>query len=309
MSILAMQKTLNKEDILTLVASAGKGNPEAIKEFFDIYSEDIYNFPIRVFHLSEDDAGDFYIYAFERLKTGKRLQSFSGKSTFKTWFFSVLRNLLIDWKRTRKEVKIQSINKVNQEGKEYNTIEDEPDRLIDLKRDAQDFSESFYNTLKEIRLDNRVVFKLSYIYYLQLDPEEIQFIIDKSGMNLDELKAWIMRVRSELSEKEDDNQKMEDKITSIYLNILDLKEQKKLIDNTAASTSNLPDIDRLGQSLKKKYEQRKKLIDKRQKGHFLAKTPYREVSNILGISEGGVSVTLIRVIEKLQKKINFEEFT
>ncbi|WCL51375.1 RNA polymerase sigma factor [Leptospira sp. GIMC2001] len=304
-----MQKTLNKEDILTLVASAGKGNPEAIKEFFDIYSEDIYNFPIRVFHLSEDDAGDFYIYAFERLKTGKRLQSFSGKSTFKTWFFSVLRNLLIDWKRTRKEVKIQSINKVNQEGKEYNTIEDEPDRLIDLKRDAQDFSESFYNTLKEIRLDNRVVFKLSYIYYLQLDPEEIQFIIDKSGMNLDELKAWIMRVRSELSEKEDDNQKMEDKITSIYLNILDLKEQKKLIDNTAASTSNLPDIDRLGQSLKKKYEQRKKLIDKRQKGHFLAKTPYREVSNILGISEGGVSVTLIRVIEKLQKKINFEEFT
>ncbi len=306
-----MQKPLNPQEINQLIADGGKGDAVALKTFFELYSEDIYNFPIRVFHLSEDDASDFYIYAFERLKSGKRLQSFGGKSSFKTWFYSVLRNLLIDWKRTIKEVKIQSIQRINQEGKEYNTIEDEADTSFPAKEKALEVSSAFLKALREIKVENRVIFKLSYIFYLQLDEDEIQFILQKSGKTLEELKSWILNIRNNLSDKEVDIHKLEDKITSIYLNILDLKEQQKNADlePSIGMGSNLPTMDRIGHSLKKKYEQRRKLIERKQKGHFLARTPYKEVAQLLGISEGGVSVTLIRVVEKLEKKTHFYEFS
>lgn len=296
--------THSNEEILQLVQMCGTGDIEALRRFFDLYSKDIYNFPIRVFHLAEDDASDFYIYAFERLKSGKRFNSFVGKSSFKTWFFSVLRNLLIDWQRTKRELKIQSLNKYNKDGVEYNTIEDEPDLRPDARLKAEELSEKFQFAIHDIKIENRIVFKLSFIYYLHLDPEEIQFIATKNGISIEEVKLEILRLREVMSEKEEENIKLEDKITSLYLNILDLKEQQKTKAN-GGSSEEIHLRERLEHSLHKKYEQRKKLIEKKQKGHFLVRTPYREISRILGVSEGGVSVTLLRVMEKIQKKYKF----
>ncbi len=116
---------LSKDKTLDLVSRCGDGEEDALRQFFEIYSEDIYNFPMKIFHLSEDDAGDFFIYAFERLKTGSRFGSFKGKSSFRTWFYSVLRNMLIDWQRTKRELKVTNLGKISKEGKEYATIEDE----------------------------------------------------------------------------------------------------------------------------------------------------------------------------------------
>ena len=56
-----MQKPINTQEINLLIAEVGKGDATALKTFFELYSEDIYNFPIRVFHLSEDDASDLCI--------------------------------------------------------------------------------------------------------------------------------------------------------------------------------------------------------------------------------------------------------
>ncbi|MDF3820405.1 RNA polymerase sigma factor [Leptospira sp. 96542] len=290
------------EEILKIVKDCGSGDESALRRFFDLYSQDIYNFPIRVFHLTEDDASDYYIYAFERLKTGKRFKSFVGKSSFKTWFFSVLRNLLIDWQRTKREVKTQTISKVNKDGKEYSTIEDEPDKKAEAMVSALDTTIQFNEVLKDIKVENRVVFKLSFIYYLHLDPEEVQYIATKTEQSEVEVKIEILKLREDLSLREEENLKMEDKITSLYLNILDLKEQKKS-KTQGDSVEATYYRERLDHALHKKYEQRKKLIEKKQKGHFLVRTPYREISRVLGISEGGVSVTLLRVMEKIQKKM------
>ncbi|HNO23345.1 MAG TPA: sigma-70 family RNA polymerase sigma factor, partial [Leptospiraceae bacterium] len=109
-------KDFSSDDTLELVSKCAAGNEDSLRLFFERFSEDIYNFPIKVFHLSEDEAGDFFIYAFERLKTGKKFQSFQGKSTFKTWLFTVLRNMLIDWKRNQKELKTVSNRKINSDG-------------------------------------------------------------------------------------------------------------------------------------------------------------------------------------------------
>jgi RNA polymerase sigma factor (sigma-70 family) len=296
--------THSNEEILGLIELCGKGDADSLRQFFDLYSKDIYNFPIRVFHLTEDDASDYFIYAFERLKSGKRFNSFVGKSSFKTWFYSVLRNLLIDWQRTKRELKVQTIHKINKEGIEYSTIEDEPDRKPEALSKAEDESLKFNSVLRDIKLENRVVFKLSFIYYLHLDPEEILYIASRNNCSIEDVKIMILELREGLSGKEEDNLKMEDKITSLYLNILDLKEQRKL----KAKEDSIEAVylrERLDQSLTKKYDQRKRLIDKKNKGLLLVRTPYREISRILKVSEGGVSVTLLRVMEKIQKKFEY----
>ncbi|MCC5816630.1 MAG: RNA polymerase sigma factor [Leptospira sp.] len=303
-----MQNTITKDETNQLIFDCGNGDPAALKRFFEIYSVDIYNFPMKVFHLSEDDASDFYIYAFERLKSGKRLKNFEGKSRFRTWLFSVLRNLLIDWKRTQKDVELAPLTKTNQDGEDYGGIEEEADSLTEKKAIASEFSNVFHQGLQSLKLENRVLFKLTFIYYLQLEEDEILYIMDKSAMTLDELKEWIIQMREELSNKESDIQKMEDKITALYLNILELKKSKIQEDSGQDPKTNLPDCDRIGKSLDKKYEQRKKLLERKQKGHFLARTPFKDVAKVMGLTEGGVSVSIIRTIEKLQKNINFDEF-
>ena len=162
-----------KEELQELVKLCAKGDEASLKLFFEYFSEDIYNFPVKVFHLSEDDAGEFFIYAFERLKSGKRFQTYVGKSAFKTWFYSVLRNMLIDWKRTKKEIKTNPNYRVNSEGVEYSTIENEPDRMTGMKEEAGYYSEKFQEALAEIKLENRTIYH-DYGLVFARDWEQLQ---------------------------------------------------------------------------------------------------------------------------------------
>ena len=299
-------KDFSSDDTLELVSKCAAGNEVSLRLFFERFSEDIYNFPIKVFHLSEDEAGDFFIYAFERLKTGKKFQSFQGKSTFKTWLFTVLRNMLIDWKRNQKELKTVSNRKINSDGEEYSVLENEPDRLQTEKQIAAKETEGFYRILSDIKIENRVIFKLAYIYYLNLEEDEIKYIQEKNNYSKEYILSKIMEIRDFLSDKELESIELEDKITSLYNSILNLREiQKK--QGYKEFEDNLPQIDKIQQNIDKKYEQRRKLLERRHKGHFITKTPHKMITSFLQIPEGGVSISIQRVLEKIQKKISSNE--
>lgn len=297
---------LTQDETLDLIKSCAAGKEAALKQFFDIYAEDIYNFPIRVFHLDEDSASEFFIYAYERLKTGKRFQTFVGKSGFKTWLYTVLRNMLIDWKRNKRELKIVSSVKVNPDGVEYSSIESEPDTKQGLQQEANVASDKFQLALSEIKIEGRVIFKLAYIYYLNLEKAEIEYLLQKTGMSESELKGKILQIRDALSEKELGIIKNEDKISSIYMSILNLKELRSK-EKYVAFTDNLPSYDKVQAAINKKYEQRRKLLEKKEKGNFITRTPYKVLAALLNIPEGSVSISLQRVIEKIHKKFkNYE---
>lgn len=288
-------ENLPNPELLDLVRNCGLGKLESLQRFFNIYSTDIYNFPIKVFQFSEDDASDFFIYAFERLKDGKRFRSFEGKSSFKTWFYSVLRNLLIDWKRTKKELKTVQVIRKNEEGQEQNFLEETPDvKSLELEK-AQALSRQFQSSLDAIKIENRIVFKFSYIYYLHLSKEEVEFLKVTNKKTTQEIESFIEKLRESQSAKQLENFDSENKITSLYIQILEHGE--KLSDKTIS----LPERERVSHLLSKKREQRRKLLEKWEKGHFLVRTPYKEVASFLGISEGDVSVILLRVIEKISK--------
>lgn len=296
-------------EIAELVAQCSEGNPAALKDFFARYSSDMYNFPIKVFHLDEDAASDFFLYAYERLSNGKRFKSFQGRSAFRTWFYTVLRNLLIDWLRTVREIKTVNITKTDDNGNEYKMIENSPDPRSILGPDSEEEFRGFIERLNTLNIELRVIFKLSFIYYLDLSQEEIVYLAKKSKRPHTEVINFLAHLKNKLSEKEMKNIDFEDKITSLYLSIMELKGRKnKLFDDKKKSSENAIlvsgnefEIEKLDKSIEKKYQQRDKLLEKMKKGHFISKTPYKYIAEIMNIPEGSVSVHMMRVQEKLLK--------
>ena len=80
------------------------------------------------------------------------------------------------------------------------------------------------------------------------------------------------------------------------MNILELKQQQEK-EKPLVFNDNLPNSDKVQISINKKYEQRRKLIEKKSKGNFISRTPYRVIAQLLKIPEGGVSISLQRVLQ------------
>ena len=307
---------------MDLVNRCGEREARSLNEFFTAFSEDIYNFPIKVFHLDEDAASDFFLYAYERLKDGARFRSFKGRSSFRTWFYTVLRNLVIDWMRTIREVNTVYFSNVDDKGNEFRMIENTPDpRSMEVFQDGAILGE-FRQRLNELSVELRVIFKLSYIYYLDLDKDELEYLKERSGKTPRELMEFIADLKNTLAEKEIKNIGTEDKITSLYISILELKlkkekiqagappegdesgeEEKPAIEEDSAESFELLKINR---AIEKKYQQREKLLEKKVKGHFIVRTPYKNITELLGVPEGSVSVQMMRAMEKIRGKKGVE---
>ena len=297
----------DSRELLDLVEACGRGEEQAIAEFFSIYSEDVYNFPLKVFHLDEDAASDFFLYAYERLREGARFRSFQGRSSFRTWFYAVLRNLVIDWMRTIREVNTVNFNSIETRGGEINMAEAQPDPRS-LRDAGEDFAPfNLTEVMEELGMNSRVTFKLCFLYYLELDSEELEYIQSASGKNMAELIEYLAELKNQLAEKELKNIGSEDKITSLYLSILDLKAKKeRMIDDSvrqglsAAQAEESFEIVQITRAIEKKYQQREKLLEKKEKGHFVVRTPYKYIAELLGAPEGNISVLMMRVLERLR---------
>jgi len=61
-----LESTLDyeKKEVMELVRRCGEGDRAALTDFFERFSKDIYNFPLKVFHLDEDAASEYYLYAY-----------------------------------------------------------------------------------------------------------------------------------------------------------------------------------------------------------------------------------------------------
>lgn len=293
----------NTPEVLEMVRLCGEGDRQALNAFFERFSEDIYNFPLKVFHLDQDAASDYFLYAFERLKDGGRFRSFQGRSTFRTWFYTVLRNLVIDWMRTIREVDTVNVTRIDANGNEFRLIENTPDPRS-LAGDDHNLIQNFKNQLTDLPVDLRLIFKLSYIYYLDLSSDEMRYLAEKSGKTEPALLRLLANLKHKLSEKELKNLGSEDKITSLYLSILDLKVKREKLLSVAARPGGEPpdpaDLARIDKSIEKKYQQREKLLVKKSRGHFIVRTPYKQIADLLQIPEGSVSVQMMRVLERIR---------
>ncbi|MBE7438618.1 MAG: RNA polymerase sigma factor [Spirochaetales bacterium] len=296
------QARFNSKQVLELVKRCGSGEAPALSEFFELFAQDIYNFPIRVFHLDGDQASDYFIYAYERLKDGQRFRTFRGKSSFRTWFYTVLRNLVIDWMRTVRDIQIVPSTFRDEDGRELSGIENTPDPRSE-REGIQDWIDQFAQNLSRIPVEQRVVFKLTYVYYLHLEADELAYLAERSGLRAAEIMTCIAKERDELSGREMANIAEEDKITALYMNLIELRSRRdKLLQNQSNPTLSY-ELELLDQAMEKKRKQRDRLLERRDKGLFVVRAPYRFITGLLGIPEGSISVIMMKVSEQLSSHL------
>lgn len=314
------QELYEKREQITMnmLSQLQKGSAKAMKEFFELYSDDIYNFPIRLYGLTIDEAGDFYLYAYEHLKDGRRLNSFKGKSKFTTWFFSVLRNLTIDFLRSRKKkVKAGTFVRIDSNGR----VIDTQDEVADIENYSpleDELFDRFSELLKTLKIEQRILFKLAYIYYFDLTEEEINHIKKQKKITMAKIRAELIRLKEVATEKSNEVRVFEDKLTANFQNIMMLENRidsffkqnpsiERDNDNWAEDYENtqIPaQIIEMIQKLSKKKKRHSNLLSHQKKSLLTIRIPYKELTSLLDTNEGVMSVQLIRIIEKLNQGLS-----
>lgn len=288
------------EENIELINQCKKQNPSALEKFFQLYSMEIYNFPIKVFHFDEEQAGDFFLFAFEKLKDGKRFKSFRGESSFRTWFYSVLRNLVIDFIRhNQKSIKSQIYN--------YESyFELEKNQNISSKNEIQEgienqfILEKFNQFLQQLDLHSRIVFKLTYIFYLELDETDIKILKETFKKENYEIFEFISESKEYLAKKNLKLKNHIDKLNRMYFKLLSLKEQEKNLKNNIHNNYELQEIQN---KIIKKIKNRNYILTHKNLENTLLRVPFHKIAKFLNLTTPTVS----SIYHKAEKNLKNSE--
>ncbi|MCS6972303.1 MAG: sigma-70 family RNA polymerase sigma factor, partial [Leptospiraceae bacterium] len=208
-----------EQRIAALLPGIRKKKPEALAAFFEEFSDDIYNFPMRVFRLSEDEASEFYLYAFEHLRDGRKIASFQGKSRFTTWFYAVLRNLTIDFLRTQKDkLRAAAFLRTDSSGRVFDATEQLADAPEQELYEETLFAK-FRTALTALPLQQRVLFKLAYAWYFELEPDEIDYLCNLHRQDTAQIVLRLQQLKTIAHERSVEVRELEERLTANFQGI------------------------------------------------------------------------------------------
>lgn len=306
------------EKIHALLPGIQNRVPEALAEFFEAFSDDIYNFPIRMFRFNEDEASEFYLYAFEHLRDGRKISSFQGKAKFTTWFYAVLRNLTIDFLRSQKDkVRFTTYLKSDASGKMVDAIESVSDtREQNLFEET--LFEQFNASLVSLALPQRVLFKLAYAWYFELDSEELDYLCSIQKKSAADILSRLQELKKVAHERSVEVRDLEEKLTTNFQGISvletkvdaffrenpDIEKKRENWTEDYFSTAIPPQIIDMIQSLVKKKKKQQSLLLHQKKSLLSIRVPYKDLGELLNSTQGVLSVQLIRIVEKLSQSLS-----
>ncbi len=185
----------------TLIEKIKKGDIDAFSDLVTRYEKKALNFAYRMLKNSEE-AEDATQEAF--FKVFDKIHTFHGKSSFSTWFYTILNNICLDIlrKRTRR-AEVVSISQTSNDDNEYELqIEDTSDGPFEKlqKKDAKILLEQ---ALSKLSNEHRAVIVMRDIN--DLEYEEIAKILNVS---LGTVKSRISRARLALRKILEENKEL-----------------------------------------------------------------------------------------------------
>ena len=301
--------SLEPHQLRELTASCLRRDAAALRKFQDLFGETIYSYPLKRFGLPKDKAADFFIYAFDNDRVFKRLGSFEGRNEahIKTYLHSyVLHDLFLEWQRGLKGLETISLDGLGPDsgvgGEEAifkARIEDgqSSDGFLSA---VEDTSGAFKDLVARIDVEKRVVWKLLCLAELDLNPDEIRFICQKSGRNYRETISLVEEVRHGLTSKDERVSALQDQLGSIFgWLILRQKELAKIREDLksapAKSSKHIQLAQRkeeLERKLEWRYRQQRQV--RKKAGQFRTTTPYKDIALLLNVPLGTVCSLIAR---------------
>jgi len=197
--------------VKALIQQCVQGERAARIAFQEAYGPLIYSFPVRFFHLHESDAGAFYLYAFEKERIFKRLRTFQGRNAiqFTTYLsFHVLRDLVLEWLRTREDVELLSLDTSTTQstmgdhtpqplGQQLASTALTPEDVL-VEREDLDHTARI---LAGLTPENQLLLKLLCLAEVDLEPDEIRLLARLSGHGMSETVDLLEEVQEAVEQR------------------------------------------------------------------------------------------------------------
>ncbi|MED1204915.1 RNA polymerase sigma factor SigX [Heyndrickxia acidicola] len=131
------------------------------QEIYQKYHQDLYQFifyMVKDRDLAEDLVQEVY------LRVLKSYRFFEGKSSEKTWLFSIAKNVSIDYFRKQKRWRLRIAEELDWKGRDYSDPKPLPEELTVLKEEIQ----QLYRCLDECSQDQKMVVIMRYLNHLNI---------------------------------------------------------------------------------------------------------------------------------------------
>jgi DNA-directed RNA polymerase specialized sigma24 family protein len=254
-----------------------------------------------VFRIPSDEAGDFYVFAFDKGRIFRRLQTFAGRVPLRAYLLGfVLNDLVLEWMRGRREIDTVPLDIVGDAvalPTEMNTAS---------PGDGAGVGAGMAELLAGLEPSKTAVLKLLYIEDCDLSPAEIRFISEASGRCVAEVLRGVDALRATVREREGTLKQMEDRLDSVQSWIRLYERRLRDIDTelTAAGSGASERLQRerteLQAKLERRQRQREKLSSDARRRKVTA--PYKHIAALLNTTTGNIGSQLTRVRRELLAK-------
>lgn len=311
-----MEALREAQQVRELIRRCLAGERGAVTQFQQEYGELIYGFPIRAYRTPPEDAGDFYLFAFEEGRIFRRVRTFEGRAPFRAYLLgSVLDHLVLEWKRGQHEIETVALDDISWLCDEADAdavpklagsqlqspgapfTDDGSEPLMDAHRLGQ--------FLQGVDPAKGVVLKLLHVEDYDLSPDEIRYVATSSGRSVGEVLQAVEQLRGAVREREAVAKGIEDKLDAVqaWIQLYERRLQRIGEDlacippgSTAAARLREEQAELEGKT-QRRQQQRTKLLANRQRRKITA--PYKEIAAILNTTVGNVGSQISRLRQEL----------
>lgn len=302
-----MESLSEIEETLDLIRRCVAGDRGAAEIFQERYGELIYGYPVRVYRVPADEAGDFYVFAFDRGRIFRRVRTFEGRAPFRAYLLGfVLDDLVLEWKRGVREIETVSLDSLGE------LPDPGPDLRAEQEGDGDDMDldrAAMREMLTDLSTPKAVVMKLLYVEDHEFDPAEVRYLSQVSGNSIPEVLDRLEALRATVREREAGLKKMEDALDAVQAwiqlyerRIQRINEDLTALPPTASSAEKLRDERaQLTRKIDRRRSQRIKLLAQSQRRKVTA--PYKEIAALLNTSIGNIGSQIARLRRELMTKV------